>query len=289
MIVDAHAHVFLAASADYPRTVDALVPPDREAPVERLIDVMTHAGVDAAVLVPLDHHDRYVAEVLAASPDRFAAVAVAGDAVLGRTDADPVAALEARRTEFPFHALRTGWLGDPGRDVTTSPFLPVARYLREHGMPLWSYLPPDQLPLLEQLVAAVPGLVVVLNHLGFCPHDMRVDAHARPWFANPFPRATLDAVRRLSDVETVHVMFSGQYALSRDDPPYRDLDDVVRAVASWYGADRMLWASDFPWTEHVPGYAALTTLPAVSLPHLTEAELAQVRGGTAMRLFPHLR
>lgn len=288
MIVDAHAHVFLPASEDYPRTADDLAPADRTAPVERLAVAMAGAGVEAAVLVPLDHHDRYVAEVLATDPHRFAAVAVAGDAVLGRTGADPVAALRTRRQTFPFHALRTSWLGEPGRPVHDSPFLPVAEHLAAQGMPLWSYLPPDQLPLLEQLVAAVPDLVVVLNHLGFCPHDMQVDAHGRPWFADPFPPSTVDAVHRLADVDTVYVLFSGQYALSREDPPYRDLDDVVGSLASRYGAERMLWGSDFPWTEHVPGYATLAGLPEAALPQLDAAGLAEVRGGTALRLFPHL-
>lgn len=288
-IVDAHAQVFLPVSEEYPRGADELVPTDGDAPIERLRTAMATSGVDAAVLVPVDHHDRYVAEVVAEEPDRYAAVAVAAAAVLGRTDHDPVEVFHARRSLFPFHALRTSWLGDVERSVKESPFLPVLEQLRELGLPLWAYLPPHQLPLLEELVTVVPGLTVVLNHLGLAPRDVRVDGHGRPHFVDPFPPPTLEILHRLAEVETVHVVFSGQYSLSRQEPPYHDLDEVVGSLLSWYGAERMLWGSDFPWVEEEPGYGPTADLPRSALARLTEAELAEVRGGTASRLFPHLQ
>ena len=96
---------------------------------------------------------------------------------------------------------------------------------------LWTYLTRDQLPLLEQLPATVPDLPVVLNHLGFCPHGMRVDRHGRPRFEDPFPPGSLDPILGLAGHPAARVMFSGQYALSTEGPPYRDLDPVVRALA----------------------------------------------------------
>lgn len=289
MIVDAHAHVFLPA-ADSPRGTDALAPAERAAPINALTATMAEHGVGAAVLVPLDAHDDYVAEVLRDQPGRFAAVAVADDAVLGRrAGTDPLRALAARRERFAFHALRTGWLGDPAEPVENSPFLPVLRHLAAQDIPLWTYLPPPQLPLLEAALKAVPDLTIVLNHLGFCPVDMQVDEHRRPWFADPFPETTRAALRRIARHPRAHVMFSGQYALSRAEPPYRDLDDVVTEVADLFGARRMLWASDFPWPRNVPGYGALLELPARCLPGASSAELTEILGGTALRLFPHLR
>lgn len=286
--VDAHAHVFRAVTEEYPRGANEMVPSDREANIEQLTAEMTAAEVDAAVLVPLDHHDRYVAEALAGEPHRFAAVGVAGAPVLGKTDDDPVEVLRIRRTLFPFHALRTSWLGDAERSMKESPFLPVVEALAEEGLPLWTYLPPDQLPLLEELVELVPDLAVVLNHMGCCPYDKRVDGHGRPWFPDPFPAPTLAALQRLAEAANVHVLFAGQYGFSREHPPYQDLDEVVGSLISWYGASRLLWGSDFPWIEEEPGYAATAELPRASLPQLSQADLAEVYGGTALRLFPHL-
>ena len=287
MIVDAHAHVFRPADV-LPRVIDELVWRERDAPLEDLLDQMAAAGVERAVLVPLATEDDYVAEALHAHPRRFAAVAVADAAVQGLTNQDPLQALATRRSRLNFHALRSQWLGEPGRPLAESPMLPVLQHLADAGLPLWSYVPPQQLPLLTQLPGVVPDLVVVLNHLGFTPRDMRVDRHGRPAFDEPFPSGTLDAVEALAGHPNVFLMFSGQYALSREEPPYRDLDPVVRRLAAAFGPDRMLWASDLPWTRDVPGVATLLTLAEQSLPGLSPSERAAIHGGTALRLFPHL-
>ncbi|UOY00129.1 amidohydrolase family protein [Blastococcus sp. PRF04-17] len=286
-VVDAHAHVFRPAAVSR-RGVDELAPAERDAPVEGLLAHMAGAGVDAAVLVPLDGADDYVAEVLADHPGRFAAVAVGTPAEHGTAGGDPVAAFRARRERWPFAALRTSWLGEPGRPVAESPFLPVLRVLADERLPLWSYLPPPQLSLLEELVRLLPELPVVLNHLGFCPHDMWVDEHRRPRFDDPFPESLVTRLERLADAPGVHVLVSGQYALSAEEPPYRDLFPVTRRLARAYGPDRLLWGSDHPWPSETPGYRHLPGLVPAALPDLDAPALARVMGGTARELFPDL-
>lgn len=286
-IIDAHAHVFRPAEV-FPRGVDDLVPAGRDAPVEDLLDLMAGDGVEAAVLVPLDAHYDYIARVLAEYPKTFAAIAVATPAELRAGGDRGVESLRARRDRFGFHGLRTQWLGEPGQPVTDSPALPVLRYLTEQGLLLWTYLPPDQLPLLPEVVRELPDLRVVLNHLGFCPHDMRVDEHRRPRFDDPFPESTVQQVLRLSEAGRVHLMVSGQYALSTGEPPYPDLFQVTRRFAGAYGPRRLLWASDYPWTRDVPGYQALLDVIPAALPDLSAEDLARVLGGTARNLFPHL-
>ena len=101
-IIDAHAHVFRPAAIS-PRGVDELAPADRDAPVEDLLELMAGSGVDAAVLVPLDAHDDYVARVLADHPNTFAAIAVAAPAELRAGGARGVESLRARRDRFGFH------------------------------------------------------------------------------------------------------------------------------------------------------------------------------------------
>jgi L-fuconolactonase len=286
-IIDVHAHVFRPAAIS-PRDVDQLAPAGRDAPVEDLLTLMATSGVDGAVLVSLDAHDDYVAGALDDHPKTFAAIAVAKPAELRAGGARGVESLRARRDRFDFHGLRTQWLGEPGRPVTGSPAFPVLRYLAGQDMLLWTYLPPDQLPLLSGVVRELPKLRVVLNHLGFCPQDMQIDEHRRPRFDDPFPESTVQQVLRLSEAGGVHLMVSGQYALSTQDPPYPDLFQVTRRFAGAYGPERLLWASDYPWTRDVPGYRALPDLVPAALPDLDPENLARVLGGTARKLFPHL-
>lgn len=283
--VDAHAHVFRPTCA-FPRGTDRLAPAERDAPVETLIAHMDRAGVAAAVLVPLDGHDEYVANVLEQYPGRFSALAVATPAELGVGGTDPVQAFVKRRQMWPFAALRMSWLGPPDQPIRDSPAMPVLRLLAEDGLPLWSYLPPGQLRLLEELVTVLPDLRVVLNHLGFCPHDMLVDKDQRPRFTDPFPDALVQRLMRLADAQCVYVLVSGQYALSVEPPPHADLFPVTRRLAAAYGPDRLLWGSDHPWPSDVPGYDGLPGLVNAALPELTAQQLNRVLGGTVRTLFP---
>ena len=286
--VDCHAHVFRPATVSA-RAVDALAPSDRDAPVEDLLTTMEGGRVGRAVLVPLGPQDDYVAECVRQHPGTFAAVAVADLAVQGRIPSiDPLDALRKRTEHFPFHALRTGWLGDPAAGVDESPMLPALRYLTDRGIALWSYLPRSQTPLLRQLIRKLPDLTVVLNHLGFCPHDMQVDQYGRPRFATAFGPGDVDALLEMARFPHVYLMFSGQYALSKLAPPYTDLDETVRALADAYGAARMPWASDYPWTRDVPGYRTMLSLPEETFPDASPTELADIHGGAALRLFPAL-
>jgi predicted TIM-barrel fold metal-dependent hydrolase len=282
-VIDAHAHVFDRAAIS-PRGVDALVPADRTATIEGFTERLARIGAHRAVLVPLDHHDEYVAGCIAAEPDRFRAVAVAGEVELGRTDRDPVEALRARLEAMPAVAVRTQWLGDPGDDLEDSPAMPMLRELADRGLVLWSYLPPEQAPLLEPLIRALPTLRIVLNHFGFTPNGMRVDAAGRPWFASGITADAEARVLRLADHEPVHLMVSGHYALSHEAPPYADLAAVTGRLLDAYGTERAMWGSDFPWIDDDPGYTATLDVVDALHPQLTASARAALVGGTVARL-----
>ena len=278
--IDGHLHVFAAQSDRYPRDVEELYPPEMEAPVEGLLAVMDAAGVDHAVLVPLSPHDEYLRECLRRFPGRFAGIGVHDSAAR-----DPVGELRRRVAATGIQGLRVGWLGNP--DVASPEAMdtfPLLAALADDGLKLWFYSPPDQLPLLSGVLEALPHLQVVLNHLGFCPTGYVVDEWGRPHIDTELPPATLPTVLSLARFPTVHVMVSGQYAFSREPYPYRDLKPVVRAIYEAYGADRLLWASDYPWIAKAPGYAAQVALVDELLPDLTPPERAAVMGGTAQRL-----
>ncbi|MGC0272232.1 amidohydrolase family protein [Pseudactinotalea sp. Z1739] len=284
LIVDAHAHVFAASDQD-PRQTNELVPADRYATIEDYRDRLNAAGVDKAVLVPLDEHDAYVAAQLALHPDRFRAIAVASAADLGRTGDDPVDHLRTRRETFPFAGIRTMWLGEPGTPLADSPIRPMLAYMETEGLILWSYLPPDQAPLLTEVGELYPDLRVVLNHMGFTPHDMQVDRHSRPWFATgltPQRRAEVEALARF---DSVHLMFSGHYALSHQPHPYPEVHEAGAALVAAFGPERTLWGSDWPWIDQEPGYPATYEIVNLALPDLSHGERAMIRGGTAQRLF----
>jgi predicted TIM-barrel fold metal-dependent hydrolase len=280
VIVDGHLHLFRQLSADYPRAVHELFPPEREALAEDFLEVMAANDVGHAVVVPLSPNDEYLVDVLREHPGTFAGVGVNDD-----KDPHPEARL-ARVTELGMQGLRVGRLGEPGtKRAEELPIYPTLQTMAESGQKVWFYAPPDQLPLLEMVTAALPDLQLVLNHLGFFPTGFSMGADGLPHIPSELPAPTLPAVAALAKRPNVYVMLSGQYGFSKLGYPYDDLTSTVKTLFDAYGPERMFWASDYPWIADNPGYSRLIELPSRQLPNLSGADLDMIMRGTASRLF----
>jgi predicted TIM-barrel fold metal-dependent hydrolase len=280
VIVDGHFHLFRRVSADYPRAVHDLFPPEREALAEDFLTVMAANGVSRGVVVPVSPDDAYLLDCLRLYPRSFVGVAV-----LDEKDPDPLERLK-HVTDLGIQGLRVPWLGDPGtRRAEELPLYPTLQRMAKGGQKVWFYAPPDQLPLLEMVTAALPDLNVVLNHLGFFPTGFTLGSDGLPHIPTDLPAPTLPSVVALARRPNVYVMLSGQYGFSKLPYPYDDLTTTVRALFDSYGPDRMFWASDYPWIAVNPGYDRMIELPNRQLPHLSAADLDKIMGGTVSRLF----
>lgn len=284
--VDAHLHLFRALSDEYPRAVyEGMTPPGRDEPAELLLEAMGRAGVDRAVVVALSEEDRYLGEVIRAHPSVFAGVAVHDFDI-----EDPVDSLRRRVETMGIQGLRLFGLNAAlDSDPESIAVFPLLAAMRDLDIKAWFYGPPDQVELLDRCLDLLPGLNIVLNHLGFLPDmeaEMRIDEHGRPRFDIDLPPKGLELVERLARKHpTVHVLFSGHYAFSADGYPYLDLQQVVDRVYSAFGADRMMMASDWPWIREEPGYEETLSVIDHLLPNITTSEREMIRGGTAMYLF----
>lgn len=275
MIVDAHVHVFLSHREDPERSVDAIAPADRRAPIEALEEAMADAGVDRAVLVPLGPEDGYVARVRAEHRGRFAAVAVAR---AGQTDPGEMA---DRLDRGGFAGLRMFDL--PG-DPDDAPWMPLLSRLAADRRVLWAYPGADQLDTLAAVAARLPDLRILLNHSGFTQSGIGVDDRGRPRIDTPVPQPSEPRMLALAAHPNVWVMASGAYAFSRQPYPYLDIAPLTRRLADAYGTGRLVWASDFPWIVDDPGYRACLELVDHHLPGLSKAEREAILGGNALRL-----
>jgi L-fuconolactonase len=285
MIIDAHVHVFLSRSQDPERSVDALAPAEREAPVALLEQQMRTAGVDGAVLVPLGPEDTYVAAVVAGARSRYRAIAVATPALTSTGPPGPGAdpgRVAARLDHGGFSGLRFFEL--PGRIDDAPPWLAVLRRLAADGRILWMYPRVEDLPTLHDVARALPDLQIVLNHTGFTQSGIEVDAAGRPHVVSPVPQPHEDQVLALAAFPNVAVKLSGAYGFSAEEYPYPDVAGVTARVADRFGTERLAWASDFPWIVEQPGYRACLELIDHHLPGLSAAERAAILGGNIRRL-----
>ena len=280
MVVDSHLHVFAAASDRFPRDVHELYPAGLEATVESLLAAMEQTGVDRAVLVPLSHHDEYVRDCLQRFPGRFAAIG------LQPPGAVDLAGYRRRRETVGLQGLRLFELGDPsiGDPEELESFALLAELARS-GDKLWFYGGEAQTALLERVLARLPELTVVLNHLGFWPAGLAVDEHGRPRFPGRYTAENLVAVERLARFPRVFVLLSGYYAFATDPWPYDDLRRVTAGLLTAFGPKRLLLASDFPWIQAVPGYAETIATIDAHLSDLDAADRDRIRGANAVDLF----
>jgi predicted TIM-barrel fold metal-dependent hydrolase len=285
-VVDGHLHLFRRVSDVYPRTTYAVMAEaDREELAEKLIPAMDAAGVDRAIVVPLSKEDDYLREVLLGFPGRFAGVGI-----FDHDRPDDVAGVEARLAVTDLQGLRFYGL-DAVADSTpdTLSCFPVLDVMAQRGMVVWFYGDLVQIRALGLVMDRLPTLKVVLNHSAFLPDihsEMRVDEHRRPHFEVELPPPGLPVVEAMAAAHpNLYVHFSGQYAFSGEPYPYRDLEDVAVRLHRAFGANRMLMASDWPWIEFEPGYAAVLRVVDELLPNLTPDERDDIRGRTALTLF----
>lgn len=281
VVIDGHSHVFTRLSPDYPRPVSQLYPAEREAPVEEHLRLMDASGVSRAVLVALHVGDGYTYDCVRAHPERFAGIG--GHDPLAT---DPVDTSLGLIAQWGLKGLRFRILGDSEvSDVAQLASFPLLHEMAARGLVVSFYADRAQMGLLARVLERLPQLTVVLNHLGVPLEGFSVDSLGRPRLAVDLPPPTLSLVEGMASFPNVHVVLSGQYAVSRQAYPYADLADLTNRLCEAFGPGRLLWGSDSPWIVAEPGYPEMLNLVGHHLPRLAPHERAAVLGGNASRLY----
>ncbi len=283
--VDGHLHLFEAVSEEYPRDVHPLFPAGLSAPVERFIGVMDQQGIDHAVVVPLSAHDHYLRHCLSSYPGRFKGIGIHSFDVT-----DMVEDLHRRMKDVGISGLRVFDLRSPDEtgvdDVSRLRIYPLLREMEKTGSILWYYWSEEQVEIFAQVPEHFPGLRIAMNHLGFVQGGFEVDPWGRPKVKTKVPSPALPTLLKYgARYPEIYVMFSGEYAFSNDEFPFPDCKATVEQLYSVFGAERMFWASDYPWIIEKPGYGEQLELVDYYLPGISAEARGMIMGGTAATLF----
>ena len=285
-VIDGHLHLFKAHSNDYPRTVyPGMADAEMEVLASDLLGVMGETGVEKAIVVPLGPQDRYLADLRRDYPGRFVGI--------GNFDPDAsnqAESLDRRMETSGIQGIRVGVVDPravPDDDPESYEMFPFFAAMAERGLRVWVYAEPPQVELFERVLDLLPDLIAVFNHSGFMVtvENLAIDKHRRPHFTTDVPPPTLDLLSRVAERSNAYIHFSGQYAFSHDPYPYVDMRPVADRLLEVFRAERMLWASDFPWILTEPGYPEQLALVDHLLPNLDEKDRDLIRGGTAASLF----
>ena len=269
--VDAHLHVWRAAAAGDSQ-VATIVPPSIDVPIELVAAYLDEHGVDRAVLVqPVfpGEDNSYVAECARNQPHRFAAVCVVDPTQPG-AEGRLAYWVEERgcrglrlRPRFPREAAL---FGDPSTFAlwrTASRTQTVVSVLAA----------PEHLPALAELLERFPGVDVIVDHLG---HPDLAAGRGRP---------ALLALLKLAMFPRLFVKLSGFYHFTKEHYPYSDCIDSVRILYDRFGAQRLIWGSDFPHVVLTMSYPRSLHWLERECSFIPPAERELILGRNALKLY----
>ena len=279
MIVDAHTHVIATDTKKYPlaplygrqSTWSAQHPLD----YPDLVAADIAAGVDKAVLVQASSayafDNSYVADAVAAHPERFTGVfsidVVAPDAVekmkywMGK-------GLPGMRifTSGSTHAEQDTFFADEAA-------FPAWHFASDLGLSVCMQMRVKGLPLLETVLQRFPKARVILDHFA------RAEAADGPPFASAAP---LFALSRYPNVYLKLTHRPIEQSIEGKSTPEAFLG---RAFGE-FGADRILWGSNFPAAK--PPLPELIVMARKALSFLPQQDQDQIFSKTALALYPAL-
>ncbi|MGH7945773.1 MAG: amidohydrolase family protein [Opitutaceae bacterium] len=131
----------------------------------------------------------------------------------------------------------------PFREGAYDPLFAAAE---KDGIPICVFIP-GHLPDLRPVIQAHPDLVLIIDHIGMMPPPLV------PVTTNTFD--TLPDLLELARFPNVAVKFSGVPALSTGRYPFDDLWPKVGQIIDAFGAERLMWGSDYTRCKRLHSYA----------------------------------
>ena len=218
---DSHVHVF---SGDFALAPEARYRPATDAPLASFLALLDRQGLAGGVLVQpsfLGTDNRQILEAIARHPDRLRGIAV----IDPECDTDTLDRLH----RGGMVGIRLNLIGRPVPALGKGPWPDLLAHIASLG---WQVEVQAEGTVWEQILPPLlqAGVTVVVDHMGrpthmACPGLAAILAHG----AHP----------------RLWVKFSA---------PYRFPAGLAARVApwlfEWLGPDRVLWGSDWPWTQH---------------------------------------
>lgn len=233
--VDAHVHVWTPDTARYPLAkgmaktglVDSFTP-------EQLFAHCKPEGVGRIVLIQMSFYrfdNSYMLDCMAAHPGVFSGVAIVNEHEAG---------VGARMKDLARKGVR-GFRIHPGSEKNLESWLgsdgmaEMWKTAADEGLSICPLVNPEALRPLDKMCSRFPRTSVVLDHF------------ARIGVTGVVTRADLDRLLHLSVHPSVCVKTSAFYALGKKQAPYTDLGQMIRECRDYFGAERLMWASDCPF------------------------------------------
>ena len=267
-LIDSHVHVWKHDPA-FP-FAQGTTPPAEDASVEMLLDLMRANHVAHTVLIQVIHYrwdNSYLADVLRRYPQIFKGVCR-----VNPTDPAAPDHLSHLIEEQGFHGVRLSPVAGPEGDWIRGPLMaPLWRRCAKLKVPMTLLLPASRLPDIQPLIRANPELQVVIDHMADIP---------------PNQPAQLQQLLDLAHYPNVFVKISHLWSLSTRPYPYDDMHQQVKDLHTRFGANRLMWGTDWPISLKQLSYSNAVQLYRDHLDYLPSQDREQSLYKTVQRVWP---
>ena len=267
ILIDSHVHVWKHDPA-FP-FAEGAHPPAEDAAPETLLGLMKANGISRTVLIQVIHYrwdNRFVASVLKRYPQYFKGVCR-----VNPEDPDAPDHL-SKLTEEGFHGVRLSPSAGSEGDWIKGPLMaPLWRRCAQLKVPMTILTPVTRLPDLVPLIEKNPELTVVIDHMADSPLDE--------------PKK-LEMLLDLARYPKVLVKISHMWSLSKQPYPYPDAAEQVKRLYDKFGAERLMWGTDWPICLKQVSYAKAVALFRDHMGFMSPADHEQVLYKTVQRVWP---
>jgi len=270
-IVDPHVHVWVNDPA-YPWPDENRNPPKEDATAEMLLELMAANGVAHTVIVHPMHYRwdcRYVGDVVKKYPKKFQGVCRVNPEAANAADE-----LSKWTEEWGFKGVRlspsTSEAGDwIANNDLMDPIWSRAEQLR---VPMLILTKTARLPDVQKHIDKHPDLDVVIDHMADCkPTD---------------PPEELEKLLSLAEFPRVYCKISHTWGISEESYPFRDTWDQVKKVYDAFGANRIMWGTDWPVSKPKIEYGKTLTLVRDEMDFFNDEDREWILSKTIERLWP---
>jgi predicted TIM-barrel fold metal-dependent hydrolase len=268
-IIDSHVHVW-NHDPEYPWAKDELDIPQYNASPSNLINLMEKNDVEHAVLVQYVKYrwdNRYVAHILRNHPSMFNGVCR-----VDPENQDSPDQLSYWTESFGFRGVRLSPEPDARGDWFTGPLMPpLFKRASDLRVPVILLIKPSRLPDLSAIIEKVPDVKLIIDHLADCINLKNNDLQTLIDFAR-YPNLFL---------KIGHIPQSSAEAF-----PWKDTHEMMARVFQAYGARRMMWGSDWPFSLSRTTYSQSIAYLQNELNFLTVEDREWALGKTALQFWP---
>jgi L-fuconolactonase len=249
MLIDAHTHTWGEDTPELPWQQSVLPPGwDGSYTHQELVSDMDRTGLDGALVVSNalcgrgPRGNEYTMRSIEAHPDRLY-----GIGTMDWFGEDPARRLEQVVGHERMLGVRL-YAAMRYDEVPTTIDTGTEWFLDERLKPAFDAAPmndavinvvpkPAQLDSVTRLVERHPDVTFVIDHMGWPDRD--TDPTEEPW----------TQMEALADYTNVVVKVSSIPRSSSQPWPYTDMHGYLRELIEWYGPERLMLGSDYPWMD----------------------------------------